>query len=181
MDSGVCKYHFIVGLNFIGSLSSPCRVKFYTCVPMCCIHLWFRFYHYIICTCYSVVYYPFSFQHRCYNNYTGLQRNWGKHKNTRFYLIWGCWIQIWNPFLLITSSFLDMHSVHFVKAYITGFNAFSRKKIKYPNLRSAMRPVPHSDDLLVPTSPVNKDLLSSSDEKNAFNGGFCRVDIFGRY
>ena len=35
----------------------------------------------------------------------GLQRNWGKHKNTRFYLIWGCWIQISNPFLLITSSF----------------------------------------------------------------------------
>ena len=39
------------------------------------------------------------------------------------------------------------------------------KKIKYPNLRSAMRPVPHSDDLSIPTSPVNKDLLSSSDEE----------------
>ena len=57
-------------------------------------------------------------------NSTGLQRNWGKHKNTCFYLIWGCCIQIWNPFLLITSSFfLDMHSVHFVhiryiKAYM---------------------------------------------------------------
>ena len=38
-------------------------------------------------------------------NYTGLQRNWGKHKNTRFYLIWGCWIQIRNPFILIISSF----------------------------------------------------------------------------
>ena len=48
---------------------------------------------------------------------------------------------------------------------ITGFNVSSRKKIKYPNLRSAMRPVPHSDDLPVPTPPVNKDLLSSSDEK----------------
>ena len=48
---------------------------------------------------------------------------------------------------------------------ITGFNASSRKKIKYPNLRSAMRPVPHSDDLPVPTPPVNKDLLSSSDEE----------------
>ena len=47
-------------------------------------------------------------------DYTGLQRNWGQHKNTRFYLIWVCWIQIWNPFLLITSSFLDMHSVHFL-------------------------------------------------------------------
>ena len=48
---------------------------------------------------------------------------------------------------------------------ITGFNASSRKKIKYPNLRSAMRLVPHSDDLPVPTPPVNKDLLSSSDEE----------------
>ena len=39
------------------------------------------------------------------------------------------------------------------------------KKIKYPNLRSAMRPVTHPDDLAVPTPPVNKDLLSSSDEE----------------
>ena len=55
-------------------------------------------------------------------NYTGVQRNWGKLKNNRFYLIWGCWIQIWNPFLLITSSFLDIHSVNvhirFIKAYM---------------------------------------------------------------
>ena len=28
-----------------------------------------------------------------------------------------------------------------------------------------MRPIPHSDDLPVPTPPVNKDLLSSSDEE----------------
>ena len=28
-----------------------------------------------------------------------------------------------------------------------------------------MRPVPHSDDLPVSTTPVNKDLLSSSDEE----------------
>ena len=28
-----------------------------------------------------------------------------------------------------------------------------------------MRPVPYSDDLPVPTPPVNKDLLSSSDEE----------------
>ena len=54
---------------------------------------------------------------------------------------------------------------YFCLTNITGFNASSRKKIKYPNLRSAMRPVPHSDDLSVPTPPVNKDLLSSSDEE----------------
>ena len=54
---------------------------------------------------------------------------------------------------------------YFCLTNITGFNASSRKKIKYPNLRSAMRPVPHSDDLPVPTPPVNKDLLSSLDEE----------------
>ena len=54
---------------------------------------------------------------------------------------------------------------YFCFTNITGFNASSRKKIKYPNLRSAIRPVPDSDDLLVPTPPVNKDLLSSSDEE----------------
>ena len=57
---------------------------------------------------------------------------------------------------------------YFCLTNITGFNASSREKIKYPKLRSAMRPVPHSDDLPVPTPPVNK-------------GGFCRVNIFGRY
>ena len=54
---------------------------------------------------------------------------------------------------------------YFCLTNITGFNASSRKKIKYPNLWSAMGPVPHSDDLPVPTPPVNKDLLSSSDEE----------------
>ena len=51
---------------------------------------------------------------------------------------------------------------YFCFTNITGFNASSRKKIKYPNLRSAMRLVPHSD---VPSPLVNKDLLSSSDEE----------------
>ena len=54
---------------------------------------------------------------------------------------------------------------YFCLTNITVFNASSWKKIKYPNLRSAMRPVPHSDDLPVPTPPVNKDLLSSPDEE----------------
>ena len=40
---------------------------------------------------------------------------------------------------------------YFCLTNITGFNASSRKKFKYANLRSAMRPVPHSDDLPVPT------------------------------
>ena len=32
----------------------------------------------------------------------------------------------------------------------------------------AMRPVPHSDDLPVPTPEVNKDILSSSDEEMSY-------------
>ena len=54
---------------------------------------------------------------------------------------------------------------YFCLTNITGFNATSRKKIKYPNLRSTLRPVSHSDDLPVPTPPVNKDLLLSPDEE----------------
>ena len=54
---------------------------------------------------------------------------------------------------------------YFCLTNITGFSASSRKKIKSPNLQSAMRPVPHSDDLPVLTPLVNKDLLSSSDEE----------------
>ena len=54
---------------------------------------------------------------------------------------------------------------YFCLTNITGFKASSRKKIKYPNLRSAMRPVPHSDDIPVPTPSVNKDLLSLSHEE----------------
>ena len=54
---------------------------------------------------------------------------------------------------------------YFCLTNITCFNASYRKKIKYPNLRSAMRSVPHSDDLPLPTPPVNKDRLSSSDEE----------------
>ena len=54
---------------------------------------------------------------------------------------------------------------YFCLTNIIGFNASFRKKIKYPNLRSGMRPVPHSDDPPVPTPPVNKDPLPSSDEE----------------
>ena len=59
--------------------------------------------------------------------------------------------------------------------------ASSWEKIKYPNLRSAMRPIPHSDDLPVPTPPVNNGSSFLIRWRNAFKGGFCRVNIFGRY
>ncbi|KAL7630739.1 UNVERIFIED_CONTAM: hypothetical protein RMT77_002529 [Armadillidium vulgare] len=54
---------------------------------------------------------------------------------------------------------------NYSKKNIAGFNASNRKKIKYPNLPSAVRPVFHSDDLPVPIPPANKDILPSSDEE----------------
>ena len=60
---------------------------------------------------------------------------------------------------------LRNHADYFCFTNITGFNTSSKKKIKYPNLQAAMRPVSHSDDLPLHTPPVNKDLLSSSDEE----------------
>ena len=62
---------------------------------------------------------------------------------------------------------------YFCLTNITAFNASSRKKIKYPNLRSAMRPVPYSDDLPVPTPSVNKDFHSSSDEEMSSREDFA--------
>ena len=54
---------------------------------------------------------------------------------------------------------------YFCLVNITGFNAYSRKKMKYLNLPSAMRLIPHSDNLTVTILAVNKNLLSSSDEE----------------
>ena len=48
---------------------------------------------------------------------TGLQRNWGKHKNICSSLILGCWFQIWRQFSLITLSFWDISEcVHAFRA-----------------------------------------------------------------
>ena len=44
-----------------------------------------------------------------------------------------------------------------------------------------MRLVPHSDDLPVPTPPVNKDLLSSSDEEMPLREDSAESIPLGRY
>ena len=88
----------------------------------------------------------------CYNGLTALFN--GKKAAFNF-AVPMVWRQPWN--------YAD--DCYFCLTNITGFNASSRKKIKYPNLWSAMRPVPYSDDLPVPTPTVNKDLLSSADEE----------------
>ena len=88
----------------------------------------------------------------CYN----WQNAWFNGKKAAFsFAVPMVWREPWN----------HADDCYFCLTNNTGFNASSRKKIKYPNLWSAMRPVPHSDDLPVPTPPVNKDLLSSSDEE----------------
>ena len=88
----------------------------------------------------------------CYNGLTA----WFNGKKVALnFAVLMVWREPWN----------HADDCYFCLTSVTGFNASSRKKIKYPNHRSAMRPVHHSDDLPVPTPPVNKDLLSSSDEE----------------
>ena len=45
-----------------------------------------------------------------------------------------------------------------------GFNKRNKSKIIYPNLKSAIRPVPHSDDIPVPTPPL--EMQSSLDSES---------------
>ena len=50
---------------------------------------------------------------------------------------------------------------YFCLTNISGFSAKSKKHITYPDLPSAMRPVPHSDDLPIPNPPESYKLSSS--------------------
>jgi hypothetical protein len=45
---------------------------------------------------------------------------------------------------------------------VTGYNKKNKKGIKYPNLLSAIRPVPHGPDLPVPSPPGNRNDASES-------------------
>jgi len=55
---------------------------------------------------------------------------------------------------------------YFCLTIITGVTAKSKHTVQYPNLPSAMRPVPHSTELSVPKTPTNMTLSDSesSDE-----------------
>ncbi|KAI6653894.1 hypothetical protein LOD99_3070 [Oopsacas minuta] len=52
---------------------------------------------------------------------------------------------------------------YFCMANISGFNAKTKSLIKYPNLHSAIRPVPHSIDVPVPKF-TNLDVISEIDD-----------------
>jgi hypothetical protein len=54
---------------------------------------------------------------------------------------------------------------------ITGFSRFSKRKIEYPNIPSALRSVPHDDSMPVPKPPESYTLDSDSEsEGNKKNG-----------
>src|SRR5215469_15139473 len=52
---------------------------------------------------------------------------------------------------------------YFCLTNISGFSGKNKHKIKYPDLPSAIRPVPHSDELPIPT-PVAISSVQSSDD-----------------
>ncbi|GBP20941.1 hypothetical protein EVAR_9510_1 [Eumeta japonica] len=63
---------------------------------------------------------------------------------------------------------------YFCQTSIKGINHKSRNSVNYPNLQSAQRPIPHSDNLPVPQRPVNMDdvteesVSESSDSDSTF-------------
>ena len=57
---------------------------------------------------------------------------------------------------------------YFFSCNVSGFNAKNKHHIPYPNLPSAIRPVPHLPDVPVPASPAAlKDLEESSAEMSS--------------
>ncbi|CAG9790224.1 unnamed protein product [Diatraea saccharalis] len=56
---------------------------------------------------------------------------------------------------------------YFYTVDVKGFNTKNKKKIFYPNLDSAIRPVPHGPEIPVPQPPSNlDDILCESEESD---------------
>ena len=53
---------------------------------------------------------------------------------------------------------------YFCMVNITGINRNNRRKWKYPDLESARRPVPHSDEVPIPVFDHLIELIENSDE-----------------
>ncbi|XP_076324370.1 uncharacterized protein LOC143232621 [Tachypleus tridentatus] len=58
---------------------------------------------------------------------------------------------------------------------VSGFSAKNKKSIEYPNLPSAMRPVPHDDSLPIP-KPPEEWTLDEPDEETAMQGTGSDID-----
>jgi hypothetical protein len=61
---------------------------------------------------------------------------------------------------------------YFCMTKISGFSKKNKKKIIYPSPPSAMRPVPHSDDVPIPTPPAVLQESESSSESME-----CKSDV----
>jgi hypothetical protein len=58
-----------------------------------------------------------------------------------------------------------LNDCYFCMTKITGFSRFSVHKIEYPNIPSALRPVPHGDSMPVPKPPESFTLDSDSESE----------------
>ena len=58
---------------------------------------------------------------------------------------------------------------YFCSCDLKGFNSKNKKSIIYPNVKSAIRPIPHGPDLPIPIPPNElENVLSSDSEQSAF-------------
>lgn len=55
---------------------------------------------------------------------------------------------------------------YFCMTKVQGFTGKNKENIMYPDVNSAMKPVPHSDELPKPIPPINQQLVSSSDDNS---------------
>lgn len=67
---------------------------------------------------------------------------------------------------------------YFCMTNVTGFSSKNKNKIVYPNIPSAMRPVPHGEDLPVPLAPASWQEISSSEEDCSEAAGSSKDDDF---
>jgi hypothetical protein len=64
---------------------------------------------------------------------------------------------------------------YFCLTSITGVTANSKHTVQYPNVASAMRPVPHSVELPVPKPPTN--MMLNDSESNGEDVGQDNMDV----
>ena len=56
---------------------------------------------------------------------------------------------------------------YFYSCNVKGYNSKRKQSISYPNLQSAIRPIPHGTEMPVPKAPPTLEEIPSSDEDGA--------------
>ena len=59
---------------------------------------------------------------------------------------------------------------YFCMTNVHGFSTKNKQNIQYPNLPSAMRPVPHGADVEIPLPPTTLDEQSTESESSSMEG-----------